>query len=276
MLNLNQPNLNHPNSPQLAACLLASADLTLALNKQGLPPAGKWKSTTPAAPCSLTASRTPSSLPTCECTCPTYRRWTLLSAVSPAKMSPSQANGAGWQANAQVCSLMRSTSLIALNPAGLSWKTLRGCSIQTLAKTFKQLSSPLPNAGIWAHGECLMLHISESPQNAVAYSWSLDWESCPPPSLWLTPHQLDCWRKRATQRNKNPMLLCLQASAHQGLTARVATSSLCETDGVRWLSGRERLQIMGFCSDWMRPTLRKLGLRETPSVRRLRAGLPKS
>ena len=274
MLNLSNPN--QPNSPQLAAYSPASADLTLALNKQALQPNGKWKSTTPAAQCSPTASHTPSSLLMCEPACPTYRPLMSLSAASPVKTFPSQANGAGWQANAQACSLMRSTSWIALNPAGLCWKTLRGCSIQTLAKTFKQSSSPLPNAGIWAHGECLMLHISESPQNAVAYSWLLDWESCPPPSLWLTPHQLECWRKRATQRNKNPMLLCWQASTPQGLTARVRTSSLCETDGVRWLSGRERLQIMGFASDWMRPTLRKLGLRETPSARQLRGGLRRS
>ena len=276
MLNFNPSHPNQPASPQSAACSPASADLTSALSKQVSQPNGKWKSTTPAAPCSPTASRTQSSSPTCEPACPTYRRLTLSSADSPAKTFPLQANGAGWQANEQACSLIRSTSWIALNPAGLSWKTLRGCSIQTLAKTFKQLSSPLPNAGIWAHGACLMLHISESPQNAAAYSFSLDWESCPPQSLWLTPHQLDCWRKRATQRNKNPMLLCLQASAHQGLTERVATSSLCETDGVRWLSGRERLQIMGFASDWMRPTLRKLGLRETPSARQLRGGLRRS
>ena len=281
MLNLNQsqhklPNPNQPNSPQSAACSPVSADLTSALSKQVSQPNGRLKSTIPAARYLPTASRTPSSLPTCEPACPIYRPLMSSSAVSPAKTFPSQANGAGWQASARACSLMRSTSWIALNPAGLCWKTLRGCSIQTLAKTFKQSSSPLPNAGIWAHGECLMLHISESPQNAVAYSWSLDWESCPPPSLWLTPHQLECWRKRATQRNKNPMLLCWQASTPQGLTARVRTSSLCETDGVRWLSGRERLQIMGFASDWMRPTLRKLGLRETPSARQLRGGLRRS
>ena len=279
MLNLNPINPNQPdnsNNPQSAACSPASADLTSVLSKQVSQPNSKWKSTTPAAPCSPTASRTQSSLPTCEPACPTYRRLTLSSADSPAKTFPLQANGAGWQASARACSLMRSTSWIALNPAGLCWKTLRGCSIQTLAKTFKQSSSPLPNAGIWAHGACLMLHISESPQNAAAYSFSLDWESCPQPSLWLTPHQLDCWRKRATHNGKNPTLLYWPASAHQELTERVRTSSLCETDGVRWLSGRERLQIMGFASDWMRPTLRKLGLRETPSARRLRAGLPKS
>lgn len=28
------------------------------------------------------------------------------------------------------------------------------------------------------------------------------------------------------------------------------------------------LSMMGFAKDWMRPTLRKLGLRETPSVRK--------
>jgi len=68
----------------------------------------------------------------------------------------------------------------SLNPAGLSLKTLRVCSIATMAKTFKQSSSPLPNAGMWDTGACLMQHISESPRHAVEFSWSLDWESTPP------------------------------------------------------------------------------------------------
>ena len=55
-------------------------------------------------------------------------------------------------------------------------------------------------------------------------------------------------------------------------TERARILSLSPADGVRWLSGAERLQMMGFAKDWMQPTLQRLGLPETPSVRRLRAG----
>ena len=42
--------------------------------------------------------------------------------------------------------------------------------------------------------------------------------------------------------------------------------------GIRWLSGKERLNIMGFAADWMRPTLQKLGLLETPLYLKLHNG----
>lgn len=41
-------------------------------------------------------------------------------------------------------------------------------------------------------------------------------------------------------------------------------SLLTRTDGIRCLSGRERLSYMGFDADWMSPALNKLMLRETP------------
>ncbi|CWO24566.1 Uncharacterised protein [Neisseria meningitidis] len=165
----------------------------------------------------------------------------------------------------------------SLNPAGLSLKTLRVCSIATMAKTFKQSSSPLPNAGMWDTGACLMQHISESPRHAVEFSWSLDWESTPPMSLWLTPAQLESYLARLTRAGcKSRMVLCLEGFPMEPLTAQAQIFSLRPTDGVRWLSGKERLTMMGFSSEWMRPTLRRLKLRETPSVRRSHAGLPKN
>lgn len=221
----------------------------------------------------------PNSSPTCAPVCPTSGVPTSSSAASPAKMSAPQANAADSQANAPACSSTPSKSLTHSSPAGWCLKTSRGCSIQTMAKTFKQLSSPLPNAGIWDAGGCLMLAISESPQNAAAYSLSLDWESSPQLSLWLTPDQLADWlaRRQRIARGRTHTQLYLQASpAGQISTSRVPTSALSPTDGVRWLSGRERLQMMGFSKDWMRPTLQRLGLPETPSYRKSRAGLPKS
>ena len=43
-----------------------------------------------------------------------------------------------------------------------------------------------------------------------------------------------------------------------------------------WFGWGERLKIMGFSGDWMRPTLKKLGLAEMPSVRQSHAGLQKN
>ncbi|CWM81865.1 Uncharacterised protein [Neisseria meningitidis] len=167
------------------------------------------------------------------------------------------------------------TSSTPSNPAGLCLKTLRVCSIATMAKTFKQSSSPLPNAGMWDTGACLMQHISESPRRAAAFSWLQVWERTPQSGLWLTPGQLESFLNRLKRMGKAPTIRCLEAYPMPRSTGTVRISSLSETDGVRWLSGRERLKIMGFDSEWMRPTIRRLRLPETPSVRRSRAGLPK-
>ena len=125
-------------------------------------------------------------------------------------------------------------------------------------------------------GACLMLHISEYPRHAAEYSWSLDWANSRHSALWLTPGQWDTYLARLARLKKNPTILCLQASPFRVSTAAARTLSQSPTVGIRWLSGSERLQIMGFSSDWMRPTLRKLGLRETPSARKSPAGLPKN
>jgi hypothetical protein len=52
-------------------------------------------------------------------------------------------------------------------------------------------------------------------------------------------------------------------------------SLLRKTDGVRWLSGTERLKYMGFAGDWMAPTLRRLMPPATRFVPLLRNGLLK-
>lgn len=149
------------------------------------------------------------------------------------------------------------------------------CCFQTMAATSKQSLKRLPNAGMWDFGACWTAVISESPQNSAAYSWSQVWESCPRWTLWVMPDQ---WRAYLARRSRAAPgrtlnLRCLQVSpTGQVSTSRVEISSLLPTHGIRWLSGRERLSIMGFAADWMRPTLARLELPETPSVRRSHNG----
>lgn len=100
----------------------------------------------------------------------------------------------------------------------------------------------------------------------------------PQSSLWLTPDQWEAFqaRQRRARAGQTRTVRYLQVLGMAASTSVVLISSLCQTDGVRWLSGAERLQMMGFLKDWMRPTIKKLGLPETPSVRRSHVGLPKS
>jgi hypothetical protein len=101
----------------------------------------------------------------------------------------------------------------------------------------------------------------------------------PPWSCWLTPRQWTQYLQRLARSSGHgprmhglPILYWREQQPHKSLWA-AHLSSLSRTDGVRWLSGSERLKMMGFASDWMRPTLRRLSLPETPSLRRSRNGL---
>lgn len=164
------------------------------------------------------------------------------------------------------------------NLAGWCLRTSLTCSLSTIATTLRQSSGPLRTAGMWDFGECLMLNISESPSSVVAYSWSQVLDECPPSSSWLTPRQ---WTQYLQRLNRNaghaqrmpglPILYSRTESPHRSLWA-VPLSSLMRTDGIRWLSGSERLRMMGFASDWMRPTLRRLSVPEMPLLRRWRSG----
>lgn len=96
---------------------------------------------------------------------------------------------ADFAANAAACSGKSYASSKKLNLDGWCLRTSLTCSLSTIAKTLKQSSGPLRTAGMWDFGECLMLNISESPSNVVAYSWSQVIDECPPSSSWLTPRQ---------------------------------------------------------------------------------------
>lgn len=268
----------HLNAQPSAAFLPESEDSTSALKRQDSRASGRLKSTPSAVPCSPTASPKPANSPMCAPACPNFGLLTSSSADSPAKTYPRWEKGADLPESEAGSSSMPWPSLSRSSPAGWYLKMSRGCSIAMLAKTFKSLSSPLPNAGMWDSGGCLMLVISESPRNAVASSLSQVWESRPPLSLWLMPEQWTQYLERLNRRQNGskPILRCLPASGHPQSASAVPILSLSEDVGIRWLSGSECLQIMGFAKDWMLPTLRKLALPETPSVRRLRNGSPKN
>ncbi len=165
------------------------------------------------------------------------------------------------------------------NLAGWSLRTSLTCSVSTIAATLRQSSGPLRTAGMWDFGECLMLNISESPSNVAAYSWSPVIDECPPSSSWLTPRQ---WTQYLQRLNRSPghgprmpglPILYWQTKPDRRSLWAVPLSSLNRTDGVRWLSGSERLKMMGFASDWMRPTLRRLSVPEMPLLRRWQSRL---
>ncbi len=164
-----------------------------------------------------------------------------------------------------------------LKPRFLVLENVHGLSHQTMAATSKRCLKRLPNAGMWDTGACLTLVISESPKTAAAYLSLQALESSPHWSLWLMPDQWAMFLARAKRARKTASLRSLPDSqAGQASICRVPTSSLSPEHGIRWLSGSERLRISGFAGDWLRPTLQRLGLLETPSCRKSHGGLPTS
>ncbi len=211
-----------------------------------------------------------------------------LPAASPVRTSVLPVSGkatridAGCAANAAAFSGKSYEYSRKFNLAGWCLRTSLTCSLSTIAKTLRQSSGPLRTAGMWDSGECLMLNISESPSSVVAYSWSPVIEECPPWSCWLTPLQWTQYLRRLARSDGLyprmpglPILYWRIKPDHRSLWA-VPLSSLSRTDGIRWLSGSERLKMMGFASDWMRPTLRRLSVPEMPLLRRLRVGLQRN
>ena len=100
----------------------------------------------------------------------------------------------------------------------------------------------------------------------------------PPSSCWPTPAQWQLFLARRQRNNasSNLSLHYLPDKLPPKSLSVVQVSSLKPTDGVRWLSGPERLSIMGFASDWMRPTLQRLKLPVTPLCRKSWNGSPGS
>jgi hypothetical protein len=157
------------------------------------------------------------------------------------------------------CSTRQSGSSTKYNPGGWCLRMSRPCSIQTIAKTCRQSSGPLPTAGMWDTGECLTLSISESPRNAVACSSSAAVENFPPLTSWLTPRQWNQYLARLVRSNSHGARyhrLPIRLSRARGwepasLPWVVSFSSLTRTDGIRWLSGPDFLRYGGFPPDWI-------------------------
>ncbi len=153
-------------------------------------------------------------------------------------------------------------------------RTYQTCSIPMVAETFKRLSSHSPNAVTWDQRECSIHRLSECPKTVVGFSWSHVLDNNPQLSSWLTLGQ---WKRyllrlgRAGSQNTRALglgiLLRLQTSSTPvipGSILAVNFSLLRKEDGIRWLSGPERLRYMGFPGDWMSPTLKRLMPQETP------------
>jgi hypothetical protein len=108
-----------------------------------------------------------------------------------------------------------------------------------------------------------MLHASESPQNAVAYSLLPVFLSTPIELLAdASPVAAVPGAPPAQQSGPKPFPTLLAGQAPARSLSMVQASSLKPTDGIRWLTGPERLSIMGFAWDWMRPTCRGSGCRQ--------------
>ncbi|WP_258869408.1 DNA cytosine methyltransferase [Aquitalea aquatica] len=86
----------------------------------------------------------------------------------------------------------------------------------------------------------------------------------PPLSCWLTPAQWQQFLARRQRNNPDSSLsLHYLPDKPPVRSLSMAQASLLKpTDGVRWLSGPERLAIMGFASDWMRPNCRGSSCRQ--------------
>ncbi len=268
---------------RLGACSQASVALISASSAQDSKQSGKSKLTQSVALCLPTDSRMQDSM-----------RMSAQSVLQSSGMSMSSSEAslvrtsAQWErervlrAQEQGFSGRHFASSSKYGPSGWSLKMSWACSIATMAKTFRQSSRRLPRAGMWDYGECMILHISESPKDVAEFSWLQVLDSTPPLTCFLTPHQLMQYLARLARSNSHgPRMdglpaLCLQKTRGRLSVSVVKLLSLTPTHGIRWLSGPECLQMQGFAPDWMRPTMRRLGLLETPSPFKSRSGSPKS
>ncbi len=159
-------------------------------------------------------------------------------------------------------------------------KMSRHCSIATVAATLSGSSRSLPNSGSWDITGCSMLNSSESPRIVAGSSWSAVLDECPTPTSWLMPVQWSQYLARLMRAKSGPEMAGLAIFSRQRTMGAASTYlrsflSLRRTDGVRWLSGPERLRYMGFTGDWMRSALLRRSLRGTLYAPRSRGGLLK-
>jgi len=257
----------------------ASEVLILGLSRPVGGRSGRSRSTRPTGLSLLTDFPSPGgSRTSANAAARTSRRSLALRRASLVRTSASRAGGvaAGGQgsvANDPDSSMTSFVLSAKFNPLGWCLKMSRPCSIPTIARTLRRSSGPLPTAGIWDSGECLMLAISESPRLAVAFSWWRVLDAIPPWTSWLTPHQwkdylLRVLRARSMRHRAGGLAILLRRGTRRaGSVSAARFSSLRRTDGVRWLSGSESLKYMGFPGDWMRaiwPRRSRRGMRSFP------------
>ena len=248
-------------------------------SKQDSPQHGKSRLNRTCARCSRCGSRTHNSSQTCEKSARTTSAPSMSSLeVSPARMCRPWAHVPGLPVSEQVSSGKSAASSRKFGPSGWCLKTSWGCSLAMVGKTLQRSSGPLPTAGMWDAGGCLMLSISESPRGAGVFSWSQVLDDSPPLGCFLMPHQWKQYlarlaRSKSHGRRMNglPIVYWPRARPASCLSVR-RLLSVTKEDGVRWLSGPESLKLQGFPPDWMRPITSKLGRPETQSVYPLPGG----
>lgn len=241
-----------------------SADSIMGLKRRAGRRRGRLKSTRSTGLCLLTDFPMPGDSATCgNAGNTTPKKSTALRRGSLARTSVMQglaekkASG-DWPDRGRDCFSRSYASSKKHNRLGWCLKTSRRCSIPMIAETCRRSSAPLPTAGIWDTGECLMLSISESPRNVVGFSWLRVLDATPHWSTWLMPHQWKQYLARLLRtRSYGPRVNGLAILASRPTRRRESVSvlkfsSLKRTHGIRWLSGRECLAYMGLTKGWMR------------------------
>lgn len=164
-----------------------------------------------------------------------------------------------------------------LQPRFLVLENVHGLLSSNDGRDFETVLATLAECGYVGYWRVLNARYFGVPQNRRRVFIVAGLGELPHWSLWLMPDQWAMFLARAKRARKTASLRSLPDSqAGQASICRVPASSLSPEHGIRWLSGSERLRISGFAGDWLRPTLRRLGLPETPSCRKSHGGLPTS
>ena len=190
-----------------------------------------------------------------------------------------------WLESAAASSMSAWRLSVRWSPNTSSSRTFQTCSIPMVGETFKRLSSHSPNAVTWGLQECSIHRLSEYPRSVAGFSWSRVLDTNPHPSSWLTLGQWSRYLARVARHGSQnsrmlglAILLRLRTNTTDATPAPILAvnfSLLRKTDGIRWLTGPERLRYMGFPGEWMRPTLKRLMQREMPCPPRWQNGLLK-
>lgn len=275
-------------SPPSAASLQGSEVSISASNGLDGKPNGKSSSTTSTGLSLLTDFPLPPDMQT-YVTFAQQRRteWTALPADSPVRISatpacPGRPDDSGSRGHEAACSLRQCVLSPKYGPDGWSSKTSKLYVFPTRGEISPPSLSGFETAGMWDSGGLWTRNISEAPAAVAVSSWSQVIVSPPPWSCWLMPHQWTqylarCLRSTSQGAWTHSLAILYRQRTHEPASLwGVNFSWLKRTDGIRWLTGREALSIMGFGAEWMTPTLRSVGVPEMPSTLVSRGGSQKN